>query len=125
LANYNKVTSKHTIRERQFGMHNLSRSIAGAVAVMAAVMVSPTANAASGAGGLPVGWNYIDPSYCYQYPNNGYTILYVYPAAGGYLWTYEQDLVAAISTFCANGNNFYVYSSTGSNWVASYLVPGL
>ncbi len=106
-------------------MHNILRSLAGAAVAATVVTMSPVADAASGAGGLAAGWNLIQVSYCYQYPYNGYTILYVYPTTGGYLWTYEQDLVAATANFCANGNRFYVYSSTGSNWVASYLVPGL
>lgn len=107
-------------------MYSMTRAVAGALVAGVVAVTALTANAASGVQGVPYGdWYFVQPSYCLQYPNNGYTFLYIYPAAGGLLWTYEQDLVAAFSQFCAHGNNFYVYSADGSSWNYTYLIPGL
>lgn len=107
-------------------MYNMTRAVAGALVAGSISVAALTANAASGVQGIPAGtWYAVQAAYCYQIPGNGYTFLYIYPAAGGFLWTYEPDVVSSLSEFCAYGTTFYVYSSDGSSWTYSYLAPGL
>ena len=102
------------------------RTLAGAVVAGTIGLAAQMAYAASGVSGIPSGaWYFVQPSFCYQIPQSGFTYIYVYPTAGGFLWSTEQDIVASVSDFCANGNNFYVYSTDGSSWTYTNLVPGL
>lgn len=103
------------------------RTLAGVVVAAATIGVAAEpAQAASGISGIPAStWYFVQPSYCYQIPQDGYTVIYVYSTDGAFLYSTEQDVVASVSGFCANGNNFYAYSADGSSWTYTYLAPGL
>lgn len=105
----------------------IMRGLAGVVVAAAIIWVgAKSAHAASGVSGIPAStWYFLQPSYCYQIPQDGYTVIYVYSTDGAFLYSTEQDVVASVSGFCANGNNFYVYSADGSGWTYTYLAPGL
>jgi len=102
------------------------RALAGVVVAATIGVSAQAAHAASGVSNIPAGtWYLVQPSYCYQLPQSGYTLIYVYSTEGGFLYSTEQDVVSSISGFCANGNNFYVFSADGSSWTYTYLAPGL
>lgn len=107
-------------------MRTIVNALAGAVVVLAAVFAAPAADAASGVSGLPIQqWSLVRPSICFQHLFNGLTYLFIYPQSGGYIWSTEQDVVAATSGFCAYGDAFYVYTVDGVTWNYTYYVPGL